>query len=146
MKPVPGSQSGAVPTWAGIRKSASALGACRVVYLDDDPIYAYLLKVSLERVGHKVSIFSNPVDALAEIGLRNSDVDAFITDFSLPGICGVEVAMEARRSRPKLPRAVITNHFTDAAAVAQEAEILAMPKPSLPHEFVEMLARVLAGD
>ena len=103
-----------------------------------------MLKLSLRRLGHEVLTFTRPDEALAAIASPDSDIDAFISDFNLPGECGIEVAMEARRIRPKLPRAVITNHFRDVVALAQEADVLAITKPVLVPEFEAMLARVLA--
>lgn len=129
---------------AGMHGSPSALGVCRIVYVDDDPSYAYLLKASLKRFGHTVVTFTNPHDALAAIASPGALFDAFITDFNLPEVSGVDLALEARRRCPALPRGVITNRIEDAGAVARELDVLALPKPCAPQEFADMLARVLA--
>lgn len=144
MNPAPDEELGAIPKSGPAREVVARFGACRVVYLDDDAGYADLFKLSLRRLGHKALTFTRPDEALAAIATPDSEVDAFITDFNLPGQCGIEVAIEARRLRPNLPRAVITDHFWDVAALAQEADVLTMTKPSLVPEFEAMLARVLA--
>jgi DNA-binding NtrC family response regulator len=145
MKMVAGDEFGATSSWADLRDAGAGLGPCRVVYLDDDEDYACLLKVTLERLGHQAHTFTNPNDALAAIQSPDAEYDAFIADFNLPGLCGIEVAVEARRCRPGLPRAVITNHIRDAQEVGSEADVLVLQKPSAPREFVDMLAHVLAG-
>lgn len=133
-----------IPKSGPSSEASDRFGRCRVVYLDDDSGYADLLKLSLSRLGHEVLTFTRPDEALAAIASPDSEVDAFISDFNLPGQSGIEVAMEARRICPNLPRAVITSHFRDVVALAQEADILAMTKPALVPEFEAMLARVLA--
>ena len=144
MNALAGDDTRARGTWAGMRESASASGARRIVYVDDDAIYAYLLKVSLARLGHKVQTFVNPREALAAVEAPGAAFDAFITDFNLPEISGVDLALEARRRCPGLPNGVITNRIEDAGALAREVGVLALPKPCAPQEFSDMLARVLA--
>jgi DNA-binding NtrC family response regulator len=136
---------GVTPAWARMREPVAKHGPCRVVYVDDDPDYAYLFKVSLERLGHQVLAFTDPGQALAALEESDAVIDAFITDFNMPGQSGVDLAIKACRRRPGLPRAVITNQLEDAIAVAMEAQILAMPKPASPPEFDALLKRVLAA-
>jgi signal transduction histidine kinase len=84
-----------------------------VVYLDDDETVMLVMVRILERAGYRCTGFLDASAALASIRNAPADVDAFITDYNMPGRSGLDVAREAASLRPGLPIAISTGLMTD---------------------------------
>jgi CheY-like chemotaxis protein len=74
-------------------------------------------------------------------------VEALITDFSMPGMNGLDLIREMRKRRPTLPAILLTGHVGDIA----EAElshptadkIVVLQKPVRPAELAGRLAALV---
>ena len=67
-----------------------------LLFVDDDP---YLLDASrrlLERLGYIVTIAYNSREAIEILKECNDGFDVVITDYDMPGMNGLELALEAR--------------------------------------------------
>lgn len=107
-----------------------AADAPRVLVVDDDPDVALLVKVLLERrVGCLVDVASDGESALAQA--RSQRPDVVVTDIEMPGLNGLELLAELRRSLPSVPVIVMTAHVSVEYAVsalrAQADEFLTKP-------------------
>jgi len=123
-----------------------AYEARQVMYIDDDASFGFLFKRMLERVGHRVTVFSAPMDALAALSANPGEWDLVITDYRMPGLSGLDVAKILRQRHPHLPCAVIS-HFlggdtADKAAAAGVDPIL--PKPACLTDFERLVDRFAA--
>jgi len=88
--------------------------ARKILLVDDDPSVARLGRQLLETLGYKVNAFTSPVLALDGF---LSDPDAFaalVTDYSMPGMNGLDLAAHMRERRPSLPVVVLTGYGTPA--------------------------------
>jgi len=81
-----------------------------IMIVDDEPQVAEVLAKSLARQGHRTTVVHSGEDALRMIGTVTPD--ALFLDVSMPGINGLEVLAEVRRTRPQLAVVVITGHAT----------------------------------
>jgi DNA-binding NtrC family response regulator len=72
-----------------------------VLYLDDDAELGVLLADALGKLGHSVSLFSNA--AAAWEGFRESPetFDLVLTDMSMPGMSGLEFALQVLAIAPQ---------------------------------------------
>jgi len=85
----------------------------KVLYIDDDEALVYLARRLLERSGYRVSAH---VDAAQGIAALRDDPASFtlvVTDFSMPGMSGLDVARAVRAIRADLPVLVTTGYVTD---------------------------------
>ena len=64
----------------------------------------------LERMGYRVRAFTSPSDALAIIAADPADLDLLITDLTMPGMRGTDLARAALALRPDLPILLSTGY------------------------------------
>jgi CheY-like chemotaxis protein len=63
----------------------------RILILDDDPAWLYVLALSLRSAGFTVTAFVSPHEALKNI----HEADVLVTDYHMPEMTGLEVARRA---------------------------------------------------
>ena len=68
--------------------------------MDDEPDILLGLSSLLERLGHYVKTFDNPVQALEHIASGDIDYDLVITDYRMPGgISGLDLAKRVKKHK-----------------------------------------------
>lgn len=125
-------------------KAVDGMGK-RVMYVDDDEALVFLVERTLKRKGFQVSTFTDPRLAVAALRARPLDFDLVVTDYNMPGYCGVELLREARLIRPELPVALASGYVTpeiETSALAEGARAL-IHKPNDVDEMCETLQRLL---
>jgi CheY-like chemotaxis protein len=75
----------------------------RVLYIDDDDAIVLLTARVLERLGYRVTGFIHPRLALEAFAAAPNDFDVVVTDLSMPGMSGFELAEALRAKRPDIP-------------------------------------------
>jgi PAS domain S-box-containing protein len=118
-----------------------------VLYLDDEEPLVYLVKRVLERIGYRVSGFTEPQEALQAFAAAPAGYDAVITDLSMPGLSGTDFAKQILRLRSDVP-VIMTSGYVrtqdrDAALKAGVRELVL--KPNTVEELGGVLHRLLAG-
>lgn len=89
----------------------------RVLFVDDDPALVRLGALRLTRLGYEVTGCESPEEALARFRDRPVDFDAVVTDLSMPGMSGMELAREFLALRPDLPILMVSGQFRPEDAV-----------------------------
>jgi DNA-binding NtrC family response regulator len=80
-----------------------------IVFLDDEKSYVELMTQLLsENLGVPVLGYSRPAEALAD--LPNHNVAVIITDYSMPGMNGIEFLQRAHAICPQAAALMITGH------------------------------------
>lgn len=125
---------------------ADAAKAKRILYIDDDDIFAALVKTVCERKGHQVTICLESVQALDALEKTPGAWDLVITDHRMPGPDGLEIARIMREKYPGLPcvmvSSLITDSLTRAAADAGVRRLLHKPyKPDHLIVLIELATR-----
>ncbi|HYE75598.1 MAG TPA: PAS domain S-box protein, partial [Blastocatellia bacterium] len=75
----------------------------RILYVDDEESLVTLITRTLKRLGYHVTGFSNPFEALEAFRSCSDEFDVVITDLSMPGLSGFELARELMAIRPNIP-------------------------------------------
>lgn len=104
--------------------------APRVLVVDDDPDVGLLVKTVLERrAGCVVTLAEDGRTAIDRMTAERPDV--VVTDIEMPGLSGLELLEELRRTHPGVPVIVMTAHVSVEYAVsalrAQADEFLTKP-------------------
>lgn len=117
-----------------------------VIYLDDDETVMLVMVRVLERAGYRCSGFRDAASALAALRDTSLRVDAFVTDFNMPGPSGLDVSREAALIRPGLPIAISSGLITDELCEeARRLGVLAViEKENAFREIVPQVARLVA--
>jgi two-component system cell cycle sensor histidine kinase/response regulator CckA len=116
-----------------------------VMYVDDDTALVYLVERLLRRRGFRVTGFSDPHLAVAALQDDPGAYDLLVTDYNMPGYCGVDLVREARRVRPDLPVALASGYVTaeiEQEAMAEGARAL-IHKPNDVEELCATVQRLL---
>ena len=75
----------------------------RIMYVDDEEALVLLMDRALTKRGYQVSGFSTPAEALKAFSERPDDFDVVITDLSMPGMPGPQLASRLREVRKDVP-------------------------------------------
>jgi PAS domain S-box-containing protein len=116
-----------------------------VMYVDDDEALVFLVERVLKRKGFKVSVFTDPRLAAAALRARPMDFDLLVTDYNMPGYCGLDLLREARLIRPNLPVALASGYVTseiEQSALSAGARAL-IYKPNDVNELCETVQRLI---
>lgn len=116
----------------------------RVLVVDDDPDVALLVKTVLERrAGCIVDVAEDGRMAVERVAAVRPDV--VVTDIEMPGLSGIELLEELRRTVPTVPVVVMTAHVSVEYAVsalrAQADEFLTKPLDNA--KLVESVTRLV---
>jgi PAS domain S-box-containing protein len=113
----------------------------RVLFVDDETAMVELVNQMLERFGYRTAGFSVAQEAIDALRAEPDEFDLVVSDFNMPMMSGLDVALEARRIRPDLPVVIIAGHITDElrsnAAAAGVRRIISKPN------IVDDLCRVV---
>jgi len=74
-----------------------------VLLIDDKELIIRSCSRALDRLGYRVTSFMDGASALAEFHANPDAFQLLITDLSMPGLSGIEIARIVRKIRPGLP-------------------------------------------
>lgn len=104
------------PLWRGESGSearppeAHRRGTERILMVDDEPLVVELGRQMLEKLGYQVVVFTDSLLALAHFEQFPAQFDLVITDQTMPGLTGVELAARVMGRRPGLPVILTTGY------------------------------------
>lgn len=114
--------------------------------VDDDVLIAMTSVDMLEELGHKVIEAHSGREALELLGkaIDSGDrIDLLITDFSMPGMNGAELAVQARQIVPGLP-ILLASGYTDLPD-GMDINVGRLGKPYSQEDLASEIAKVLVG-
>lgn len=117
------------------------------MYVDDDQALVFLVQRLLRRRGYRVSGFTDPHEATQALRQDPQAYDLVVTDYNMPGYCGVDLVREAKRIRPTLPVALASGYVTaeiEREALAEGASAL-IHKPNDVEELCATVQRLAHG-
>ena len=116
-----------------------------ILYVDDEEPLVYLLSRTLQRLGYRVTGFTDPREALEALRADPASFDAVVTDLSMPGLSGHELAQAVLKIRPELPVVLtsgyVRNEDRELAISAGVREVVL--KPDTVQALGEILHRLL---
>lgn len=129
-----------------VRPAFDVKGWCVLVVDDDEQVRDGLMG-SLQDAGFATLGAEDGGAALEQLD-QGAEVDALVTDFSMPGMNGLDLIHRVRASRPGLPAILLTGHVEDVSAEAfdrlQGEPFALLHKPTPPARVAERLAELIA--
>ena len=118
-----------------------------ILVVDDEVTLIKMMEKTLPKLGYWVTGFSDPGEALAFVRTHGKDLDLVITDFSMPGMNGFDVAREIKKSRPDLPVMLCTGYGESVTREnMKEAGIMDfLMKPVTRQVLGEKIRQILGG-
>ncbi len=124
--------------------NASAFPRCRILVVDDEPFVRDAVRMMLAFDGHEVVTVAGGKEALSE--LDRDKFDLVITDFSMPGMKGDELAATVKRRNPAQPIVMITA-YTESLLRSEDKPAgwvdHVISKPFLLENLREAIAKVV---
>jgi CheY-like chemotaxis protein len=133
----------ALPAGKEVPAAAAANGQSRrstILVVDDDFLIAMATVDMLEDLGHEVIEANSGAGALETLKERNG-IDLLITDYSMPGMTGLQLAKQARALRPDLPILLATGYADLPDGV--DMDLPRIGKPYQQHELAAEIAKLL---
>jgi DNA-binding NtrC family response regulator len=127
--------------------SMASLAGRRILIVDDDEQVRESLMTTLQDAGFVTLDAEDAATALGRLD-GSGGLDAVITDFSMPGLNGLDLIHAAHARLPGLPAILLTGYVGDVPADAvrslQGKPFAVLLKPALPARVVEQLAELMA--
>lgn len=87
-------------------------GIERILFIDDEEMLVDIGKETLTRLGYEVTVRTSSLEALDIFQDQPDQFDLIITDQTMPGITGLELARRIRLIRPDIPIILCTGYST----------------------------------
>ncbi len=117
----------------------------RILFVDDEDSLVRMGEILLTREGYHVVGETSPLAALQRFHASSNSFDLIITDYTMPGMTGVAMLREIRKTHPHLP-IVLTTGYTDPVTANDEAELRIhkiLRKPVLTDQLIEVIEEAL---
>lgn len=125
--------------------NAAAHRSHRILVVDDEPALIALMSEIFSDRGYHVMTFTDPQAALAAFQRNSQNIDALVTDQTMPRLTGLELIREIRTLRPELP-VILASGYSDVihaeTAYAHGVNHF-LSKPYRMHDLAERLATLL---
>jgi CheY-like chemotaxis protein len=103
-------------------------GTESILFVDDEDMLVEWAKASLERLGYRAAVLTDPIEALETFASDPSRFDLVITDQAMPAMSGMQFAGELLAIRPDIPIILCTGHSaTVSPEKAKKAGIKEFP-------------------
>ncbi|BBQ02325.1 histidine kinase (plasmid) [Burkholderia sp. SFA1] len=122
------------------RRAEARTAPLTVLLVDDDPLILDSTAFLLEDMGHRVVPTSSADAAMTELA-DDASIDIIVTDYSMPGKTGAQLAELAQKLRPRIP-VLITSGYAELP-VGDEERWPRLNKPYQQHQLSSALARLL---
>jgi len=120
-------------------------GVEHILFVDDEPEITFMGKKMLENLGYTVSIQNDSLSALDEVKKNPDKYSLLVTDQSMPGITGTELATLMKEINPGLKIIIITG-FADNLSeetLTQNGISEVILKPMRLDDFSKIIRKVL---
>lgn len=118
----------------------------RILFVDDEEGLVRLVRRVLENAGYGVEVFTEAQKARRRFLEDPGYFDAVISDLSMPGLSGLELAREVLRVRPQMAMMLCSGNLSEGEA--SEAGVLGvralLSKPFSSGEFLRAVSGMLA--
>src|SRR5262249_54686053 len=113
---------------------------------EDEPPVRNLVTTALRRKGHRVLDAPSGEDALRLAMAEGSPIDVLLTDASMPGMSGLDLARALAARMPSIAIIVMSGHANETLHLGDFASrVELLPKPFAPSDLQRKIANVLAA-
>ncbi len=106
------------------KNGAQIKGNAKVMFVDDEEDLVELFKEGLERYGYSVDSFISSIDALEAFKKNPYNYEILISDYTMPGLTGLQLADSISKIRDKFPIIICSGLSEElSASIAEKAGI-----------------------
>jgi PAS domain S-box-containing protein len=100
--------------------------ALRIALVEDDDNFRRLCSQMMQAAGYSVHGYATAEDAIQAVG--ENDFDVLITDLTLPGMSGLDLAKQVSALKPRI-RIILASGYGDSASDGADGEFETLAKP-----------------
>jgi PAS domain S-box-containing protein len=132
------------PVVVGFARAPEGSGQS-IVIVDDEDMVVRSAKVALEKKGYRVTMFTSAENCLEHLRTPQARCDALITDQTMPGMQGTELAAAARELVAGLPILIMSGYFTNISSrtLNELGPVTLLAKPFTSNELAMSLHQAL---
>lgn len=104
-------------------------GGAQILVVDDDASVRTLIELALQRQGHEVLLAVDSDAALSIASDESRPIDLLLTDYTMPGRSGLQLAVDIRALRP------------DIAIILMSGWRMDRPPTSVPGPAIDVLEK-----
>ncbi len=134
-------------TVSSFMEESHAVGTERILIIDDEAVIANLERQMLERLGYQITTCVSSLDALEVFRSDPDSFDLVLTDMSMPGMTGDELAGELLLIRPDIPIVLCTGFsekIDEDTAITMGLKGFLM-KPVVQQDIAQTIRKILNG-
>jgi len=116
-----------------------------IAVVDDEDIVRSFAQMALEKLGYRVAAYDSPMQCLEALRRQPADYALLLTDQTMPGMKGIELAAEVRATAPRLPVVIMSGYFSRISPdkLAQIGQVALLSKPFTNDELARTVRRGL---
>ncbi|HEY1109965.1 MAG TPA: ATP-binding protein, partial [Opitutaceae bacterium] len=128
-------------------ESAPRGGGEYICVVDDEDVVASCTKLVLENKGYRTIVYGSAEHCLAEMQSDPTQCAVLITDQTMPGMQGTELAAALRKVAPTLPVVIMSGYFSKISpeALDELGQVELLAKPFTTDELAHAVHRALHG-
>ena len=111
-----------------------------ILLVEDEPSVRSLLTEWLLRSGYVVLIAQHAAEAMQVSERHSGNIEAVVTDFSMPGLSGIELVRELRKTRPGISAILLTGYWIHP--LPEDLQIEYLSKPCSAATLLQAVKRV----
>jgi two-component system cell cycle sensor histidine kinase/response regulator CckA len=116
-----------------------------ILLVEDEDAVRKLARITLEGRGHTVSDAPDGETALEWL-TPDRRIDVLVTDMTMPGIDGRELAGQLKALRPELGVVFVSGYVPDTGRLSDIPGAVFLPKPFTPSDLIRAVGRVLRAN
>lgn len=129
-----------------LEQAPTPAAAAHILVVDDEVSLVYFLRELLVRRGFTVTVASDSREALDLFAADPAAFDVVVTDQTMPGLSGLQLAARMLEMRPGLP-VILCTGYADVALESRPEGIAAfMPKPVDSRALIGNIVKLLGRD
>jgi PAS domain S-box-containing protein len=124
-------------------------GAGQVIaVVDDEDFVLSFTKLALIRLGYHAVAFDSPVKCLEALRGEHADCALLLTDQTMPGMKGIELAAQVREIAPTMPAIIMSGYFSKISpdTLTRIGRVSLIAKPFTADELARAIQRALHGE
>lgn len=118
------------------KPESKATKPSRILVIDDHTELLGTIARMLNHLGHECVSCPAPIKALDVINKEQDNIHIIITDYSMPGLSGLEIIGYCAERFPKLPVVLITGHTRKLTKISQSGR----PVKNILHKPISIAA------